>query len=264
MAGALVSVALAVGAADRASAEVTTVTAGDLDARLSWTPDSLVARDLRLQVLRAGQEIGEGPVAPPPCADGCRPGGATGEGSPVRVLDLDGDGQREVLVELHSGGNHCCTVAEVWTLTPTAALPGAFFDFGNVGFQLRDVDADGVAEFVTTDDRFAYRYAFWLASSLPVRVLSYRAGRFRDVTSASPDLVRADQRRWWRQYRLAQMFQRSPIAAWAANGYRLGERTRTLTILRREARRGRLDEGRSSGWRFVRRLDRDLRRLGYG
>ena len=57
---------------------------------------------------------------------------------------------------------------------------------------------------------------------------------------------------------------------WAADQYQLGRRRHALRILRRERRRGHLRQidwytGRNlGGRRYVRKLDRTLRRHGYG
>jgi hypothetical protein len=224
--------------------------------------------DLWLTITRGGQVLYDG--APPSvghCEEPyCYPGGGT-ERDSVRVRDLDGDGEPEVLLDIFSGGAHCCLWARIFSFDSTR-YRSITHNFADPGYRLGDLDSDGVPEFASSDARFAYRYTSFASSWFPLRVWSYDGEGLIDVTAAYPERIRNDAKRAWHDYRKALRGDtyepRGAIAAWAADRYLLGARMNALRILRRLARHRQLPGTfPTSQTRFVARLDRDLRRLGY-
>jgi hypothetical protein len=227
----------------------------------------------RLTISRNGETLFSGPARPKlrTCESfGCSP--TVGFGKPLTVRDLDGDSEPEVVFNAYSGGAHCCFVAQVWRYTGGAYAPRSR-DFGNVSYRLADLGHDGRVEWLSADNDFAYAFTDFATSRFPVQILRFRRARFVDVTDRFPGRIRRDGRRHWREYKRFlhsdyKGTQYGPAAAWAADRYRLGKRHQALRILRREARRGHLE---SPNWfahpwhgrKFVRRLDRFLRRRGY-
>jgi len=221
--------------------------------------------DLRLQIARAGQVLYDDGVSAKGCEEpSCGPGAFDGDS--VMVSDLNADGEPEVVLNLYWGGAHCCTIGLVYSFDG-AGYRIAEHNFGDPGFRLADLGDDGRTEFLTADDRFAYRYTAYAFSVLPVRVLAWDGSRLSDETAAYPDRIRADLRRTWRLLRTARRHDIEPrgaAAAWAANRYRLGKRRGTLQALRRLARAGRLDGyAPRDPLKFVSALDRFLLRSGY-
>jgi hypothetical protein len=230
--------------------------------------------DMWLQIFRGEQLAWESEPWVSACGDAtCWPGGGRDRDS-VRVRDLDGDGEAEVLVDLYSGGAHCCFFTRIYGFDGQQ-YHSSSHGFADAGYRLGDLDEDGLLEFVSGDTRFAYRYTAFAFSRFPVQIWAYDGdSALIDVTSDFPGRVRSDARRLWRGYRSALRHDYEPrgaIAAWAADRYKLGKRRGALLTLRALARRRRLPgttgirfEGDvRSQLRFVRRLDRDLRRLGY-
>jgi hypothetical protein len=254
-----------------ARAATQTASSGTVAATLSYTLDreGLGARDVRLTVTRAGVLAYEAPMDPRPCrhAD-CRPVSTEPDSSSIAARDLDGDGEPEVITDVYTGGAHCCVVSRIlrWDGLRYVRID---HDWGDPGYSIDDVDGDGRPELVSDDDRLAYLYGSYVSSARPVLVLALREGGLVDVTGDFPALVRSDRARLWHaahgDYRGTP---RGAYAAWAADRYRLGERAAALRTLRRLAARGvlRTDIGSNSlraQRRWVRRLDRDLRRFGY-
>jgi hypothetical protein len=265
----LVLVAAAVAVPAPAHADEQRAHRGDVEAVFSFTrgSDELRYHDLRLRIARAGQTLVDGPVSAPGCEEPyCVPGGGL-DGTSVRVRDLDGDGEPEVLLDLFTGGAHCCVKTRVYWFDG-AGYRSLVHDFRDLGYRLRDLGGSTAPEFVSGDGRFGYLFASFASSVFPLQVWAFRHGALVDVTRRFPARVRADARHAWRLYRKARASgvyePRGAIAAWAADRYLLGRRAATLRHLRALARSGALpgDMPRSQA-AFVRRLDRTLRRLGY-
>jgi hypothetical protein len=257
-----ISGVLALAAAAPATHEQT-ATGGATTARVTWTGEFPEAADLHVTIDRAGQRLHDAP-APAELA----PGGD--DTAPVvRVLDLGGDPEREVLVEGYTGGAHCCTVGLVYRFA------GDHYellrhDFGNIGYRLTDLDGDGPPEFFTRDD-FSYAFGAYVESVSPLQVIALRDGELADVTTSFRSLVRADAKRLGRRFRRMSRGRdnvRPVLAAYAAELHRLGQHRQARRVVDRALRRGLLKRRRSFefgpfGKAYVLRLNRMLREGGY-
>jgi hypothetical protein len=230
-------------------------------------PGSGPLSGLQLQISRSGESFYSEPVSSPHCLSAC--GLEHFAGGPLQVKDLEGDGEPDVVLELNTGGAHCCTVLQVFNLDPgVQAYRLIEKDFGDPGAALVDVAGDGRLEFESADDRFAYAFASYAFSGLPLQIWRLDAGRLVDVTREFPQALAADAARQFRGF-LANRRRGlglGLIAAWAADQETLGHPRLVARTLAREARLGRLRSSEPftpSGRRFVRKLDRFLERNGY-
>src|SRR4051794_19500896 len=144
-------------------------------------------------------------------------------------MDLDGNGEPEVIYSAYTGGAHCCSIAQVYALNAAAnGYDTSARDFFDPGFDVKDVDGDGKREFVTRDAVFAYRFTAYAFSGFPVQLLHWSAGTFTDVTNSFPGTINADVKVWYKRYTRARKrrdgTELGPVSAWAADMYRLGKR----------------------------------------
>jgi hypothetical protein len=206
-----------------------------------------------------------------PGVEGIAPGDPLPRKS-VLVSDLDKNGEPEVIVDLFTGGAHCCSYSLIYGYSSgTGGYAQLKHQWGNVGYTLRDLGKDGVFEFDSGDDRFAYAFTSYAESRFPPRIWRYRAGKLVDVTRRFPRVVRADARRLIRAlpgYRRQRLDVRGFLAAYQADNYLLGRRqaARGWRQLRAMARRGQIrpvSGAGPSGRRYLKSLLRFLRRLGY-
>jgi hypothetical protein len=266
---AVVTVSLLLLLAAPAAAEEVTRNAGTTSATLSWTlpgDGGRNAQGLRLVITRAGAPVFDGN----PAVEGCETDAASCavesfDGGPLTLADVDGDDVEDVLVRLFTGGAHCCSVWKAFLGTGQTAT----YDFRDASAKLRDLDADGIPEFVTADTGFAYQFASFASSGFPVQVVQLRDGRFSAVTDRFPELVAPDARRHLKRYRQALRRKRSEpqgaLAAWVADQYLLGKGGKARAFLRRELANGHLRHGTGpvKGKAFVRGLNKTLEQLGY-
>jgi len=99
--------------------------------------------------------------------------------------DINGDGYPDVVVETYSGGAHCCFGTQVYSLRPDGAVLILQKPESNAGGYFEDLDADGVSEFVTYEDSFAYQYCPYAAGVSAKVIMAYDPSQDRYVP-ASP------------------------------------------------------------------------------
>jgi hypothetical protein len=257
----LAASAVAVLAPAVASATTETASLSPVSATFSYEKvGDFEYRGLDLHVVRGGVPAFDGVADAPDCVKPyCAPLASVDTQS-LRVADVDADGEPEVLVDLYTGGAHCCVVTEVlwWNGTQYVASTRNFADFG---YTL----AGGV--FTSGDARFGYEFASFADSAMPLRLLTFARGTWTDVTRAHPEALRADAARWLKAYKKRRNGRRALglLAAWVADEYRLGKRATADAFLRSELRAGRLrsDAPWRGGQAYISLLKRRLAAWGY-
>ena len=255
-----------------------TARSGDVQATLTYRVTKGSYSHVRVQVARAGQGLVDERLRELSCGRGCAvwaPGPFAVPG-PVRVRDLDADGEPEVLLDLYTGGAHCCVVTAFYRWDDAAGrYRRTVSDFGNTGYGLGDLDGDGRPELRTTDERFAYAFGPYVTSLRPVAILQWSAGRLADVTRQFPAAIRSDAAELLRIYRQARrkrdtLAVRGTLAAWTADQLLLGQGTAAWAKLAAANRAGELGQGPKdefgypAGRRYIEKLRAFLRKNGYG
>jgi len=116
----------------------------------------------------------------------------------LSVVDLLGDREPEALLDLFSGGAHCCSSTRLYHLVGRSLRYGAIVqDWGNAGYRLEDLDGDGRLEFLSADDAFSYAFTSYAASRRPPRIWKFDGKRLVDVTRSHPQLVEKDAAECW-------------------------------------------------------------------
>ncbi len=264
----LASVAVLITAAP-ALARTQSATLGQVSASLTYKHG--VNTDLytgkQLTITRAGQQVYTAPVAR--CGgESCGPIDTTGS---VRVLNLDGTGEPNVLLKLYSGGAHCCEIDQVFTYDPgTMTYSRAQYDFGNYGERL--VQSDGRWLFETANDAFAYAFTDYAASGAPIQFLSFAGGKFTDVTRSYPAAITKDAAVWMKAFKAqAPKYTDTTglVAAWAADEDLLGQSATVAQFLQAQAAAKHLNTplhslgGLPQNAKYVTALNKFLKKLGY-
>lgn len=193
-------------------------------------------------------------------------GGRTfGPGNPngdsVRFANLDSDAEPEILVDLFTGGAHCCLIGFIYDYNGTS-YNRTGRDWADPGYVLTNIDRRDRPEFRTGDKRFVTLYTSYVESRLPIQIWNYRGGRLKTVTRKFRNTVRRDRDaalRFYRTVRRAKGDVRGALAAYQADNYLLSRRTaaRGWRVLRGLRRRGIVST------RYLRSLQRKLRQFGY-
>ena len=248
-----------------ALASTQTTESGGVTATFTYQGHAPSYKGLRLSIARGGQVFYNAAVFSKWCRNRCWP--ALAKGPSVHVVDLEGNGQPDVVLDLYTGGAHCCTVEQIFSFDPgTMTYVKVERDFGDPGVAIDDLGHNGRYELLTADDLFAYEFTDFAASGLPIQIFSYSGGHFRDVTRSYPKLIAKDAALWLKAFRSMskQGYQDSVgvIAAWAADEDLLGHSKLVSRYLTQQAKAGHLKTPLSpqepDGAKFVAKLQKFL------
>ena len=120
--------------------------------------------------------------------------------SSLHVLDLDGNGEPEVVLGLFTGGANCCFIDQVFSYDAgTRSYVRSEHNFLNAGATLTPLSRRWV--FKSGDSRITESGFTDIADSgTPIQIWRFAARRFTDVTRQYPGLIRADAAMWMRLF----------------------------------------------------------------
>ena len=129
-----------------ALATTQTVHSGAVSATFTFTTTkSFVGfKNLRLTITQSGNVLYDQAVSSKFCGKLCEPAAHTGKLSSVHALDLEHNGQPDVLLDLFSGGAHCCWIEQIFSFDPgTMTYVKTEHNFGDPGEQVLDLGHNG-------------------------------------------------------------------------------------------------------------------------
>jgi hypothetical protein len=259
-----------------AAADVRHAVLGDVSASLSLSSRAGSVGDLRLSLTRAGRVVFAGPIttaAGRPGALERRPPVRRFLGVRLRVLDLDGDGTGEAVIDLAERGAYCCSHSVIVGAGVDGAYRPLELDWGSFGSAARFQPLEHCYALVARDARLEERYTPHVLSVEPIRIWHWQDGAARDVSRAQPSIVRADLGRLLDERRTLLRRKDHPsidlrglLTAIAGDRLLLGQRALAVRFLRADVRAGRVRVSSGSGptgRAFPAALLRLLTRLGY-
>ncbi|MBH8561303.1 hypothetical protein I8748_03780 [Nostoc sp. CENA67] len=198
---------------------------GNVRAQISYEkPEEYQYKNVRLRIVRAGQTILDKKL--PQESEYDRPIGEFTDNK-LPVLDLDGNKEPEVIADFFTGGAHCCTYSLIYQYnSKSKQYIQTRHEWGNGGYRLKDLDKDGLPEFDSQDDRFAYAFTAYAASGYPLQIWQYHQGKMIDVTRRYPKLIANHASELWQTYTEARQQGddgKGFLAAYLADKYLLGQ-----------------------------------------
>ena len=255
-----------------ASASTFSASSGNVKATFSVSGTFPQAKDGRLTIFRSGKAVEHVVVSSKWCGHQCWPNSVSSKQSVVHVVRLTPHGPLDIVLDLYSGGAHCCAIEQVYFFdSSTGKYKKVEHNFGDPGIKLLPLGKGGSELFLTADDRFAYAFTDYAASGMPIEIDSFSHGTFQRVTKEFPELIAKDARK----YRIAFLDSASSkyddtvglAAAWAADEDMLGHFSLVRNFLHQESQVGHLNSGlypiQPSGAKYVVALQKFLRHNGY-
>jgi hypothetical protein len=237
-----------------AAATSFTASAGGVSATLSYQDGpGITTKHEQLRITAPGMGTYDAPVPARGCFKVCSP---VGTQKPVQVLDLYGDGEEAVVLNLFTGGASCCGLEQVYV--PSAAVHSwvlTTHNFGQDGTKI--VREAGTYVFLSGDTAFSCEFTACVASGMPLQVFSFTGDAFHNVTTRYPALIRADASSFLKTFYREPKQGLGVIAPWAADEDELGLQATVSTVLQRQVADGNLTA------KFVEQLQAFLRKHGY-
>jgi hypothetical protein len=273
---ALVAACALIAGAAPASADVRSAHLGDVSATLTLRSHAGVFGDLRLSVTRAGAVVFDGPITTASGRPGSlvrQPAVASFLGVRLRVLDLDGDGTGEAVVDLAERGAYCCSHSVIVGAGADGSYRPLELDWGSFGSAavVRPIKAGYLL--VGRDARLEERFTPHVLSFEPVRIWYWRRGVVQDDSSSQPLFVQPDlagllktRAGLLRRSDHATLDLRGLDTAITGDRLLLGQRTAALRALQADVRAGRLTHASGPGpvgAAFPPALLKLLAKLGY-
>jgi hypothetical protein len=107
----------------------------------------------------------------------------------MSVIDFNGDGKKNLIISVYTGGAHCCVVVFNGVMeNGKFKIPDTLF-IGNAGYNIEDIDKDGVLELETASDMFAYAFTNYAETRFPPRFYRVKNNKFVNVTKNYPKPV---------------------------------------------------------------------------
>jgi len=255
-----------------ARAATQTVAAEGLKVSFTYHGTSPLSPNPHLQIAQDGRVVYDQPIESAWCGKQCLPNVIAGARTVIHIVHLQPSGPPSVVLDLYSGGAHCCMIEQVYSFkTNSTTIERTEYNFGDPGVRLVKLGAGGSFDMLTADDVFAYAFTDYAASGLPIEILSFASGRFHDVTRSFPSLIAKDAVQWMSAFRdqASTNYQDSVgvVAAWAADEDMLGHSAAVASFLANQAKAGHLNSAlspvTSSGEKFVVALQKFLHQHGY-
>jgi hypothetical protein len=248
-----------------AFAATQTASSRGITATFSFTGAGVHSSNLHLKITRAGRVMYDQPVRAPSCERRCVPFASGHHQSSVHIYDLAGNGQPDVVLELYSGGAHCCFIDEVYYPNASSSkYLSTGRDFGNAGAAIRRLSGNYV--FLSTDNAFYYEFSDFADSGAPIQIFRFVHNKFAVVTRSYPSLIASDAATWWKAFTQDYSNGTGLIAPWAADEDLLGNFSQVQSTLQTELRQNHLNSPGPpwpSGRQFITALNKFLAQHGY-
>jgi hypothetical protein len=229
---------------------------GPVSATISWDAGE-GPRNMRIAVTRNGV-VGLDRAIPLTCGEQCIRSSTDTDDFEVR--DLDGDGEREIV--LRAGSDEpCCYVLGIFDYRPADGTYREFSPVFQTGVRLEDLNRDGRAELISADSRIA---------GGPVQIFDYSRtdakAKLVDVTRRFPRPIRDDAKFAKLSFATGKRpdveSARTYLSEYVADEYLLGRGAAGLKELDKQIKRGILGNPKRAA-NFKRALLRRLERFDY-
>ena len=109
--------------------------------------------------------------------------------SDIKEYDLNNDGNKEILIEMYSGGAHCCTSLYLGKFINDKFMFMDTVFWGNSYYSVEDLNKDGKLEINGSSDMFAYAFTNYAETKFPLLIYSFNGSKFVNVTSDYKEII---------------------------------------------------------------------------
>jgi len=108
----------------------------------------------------------------------------------INTFNFNGNGKKNLFIGSYTGGAHCCVMVFLGVMeNGSFKIPDTLF-LGNAGFNITDLEGDGILEIESASDMFAYAFTNYAETRFPPRFYRIKNNKFVDVTKNYPKPVK--------------------------------------------------------------------------
>jgi len=107
----------------------------------------------------------------------------------IKEFDLDNDGKKEILINMFSGGAHCCTNLYAGKIINNKFQFTDSILWGNSFYEIEDLNKDKKFQVLGMNDMFAYAFTNYAQSQFNILIFGYANNKFVNVTKNFPKLI---------------------------------------------------------------------------
>jgi len=107
----------------------------------------------------------------------------------IKQVQLEAGGKRYIFIDFYSGGAHCCNSLLVGELKGDKFVRLDSVLYGNSGYNVEDIDKDGIKELISGNDMFAYAFTNYSETRFPIRIQRIKYDKIKDVTEDFEEVV---------------------------------------------------------------------------
>lgn len=195
----------------------------------------------------------------------------------VRLVDVTADGILDAIVDVYTGGAHCCSITAVARSAKRGWRKPMNRNWADYGYRLEDLGGSPLPEFRARDARFTGAYTAFAASRSPIRIFSLGGGGdYVDVTRRFPAAIAEDASVHAEMWSVVPQVSddafiraeagRAAAVAWIADLLLLGDTRRAAEVVAAARARGDFDGFADPGGQPLElgtKLGRDLKAWGY-
>jgi hypothetical protein len=248
-----------------------------IGARLNYQEAQNFLRNLQLQITRNQQTLAAAALPVQQLPGYNRRRGFNASDTELMIIDLDSNGEPEIVVDVAEAGANCCSSSFIYSYNPQSRQYIAqtqFWGHYTSGYwlsslsgepgdrKLADIDNDGFYEFAALDDRFRGKFGSFAASFAPIQIWRYQEGSLKNVTKEFPYFLALSAGNSWEAYQRIRSENgveaaQGAMAAYVGAMFLLGQQDEAMQQLQQAY------GGDSSGQRFITQLLSFLRQAGY-
>jgi hypothetical protein len=107
----------------------------------------------------------------------------------IKTYNFKGEDVKQILIEYYTGGAHCCTYTYIGEIKNNKFHIIDSLFWGNGGFEVKDLDNDGVMEIIGSNDMFAYAFTNYSETRFPTVIYRLENGKFKLINEEFSEII---------------------------------------------------------------------------
>ena len=107
----------------------------------------------------------------------------------INSFNLKDEDNKQLVIDYFTGGAHCCFYTFIGEIQNNKFKIIDSIFWGNGGYEMKDLDNDGVMEIVGSSDIFAYAFTNYAETRFPTVIYKYKNGKIKVINKEFPEII---------------------------------------------------------------------------